>query len=182
MAIAREVYRWREERALELNRPSRFILRDDLIVEIAKKNPTTEKDFSSLRGLGKIDFSGILRAVERARSMPSNQWPEESERDNDPPQVGMIAQLLGTILSDLCIKRHLSSAFVTTASDLRTLVRCRLNQEPLGSDFPLNRGWRSETILPTLQGFLEGKRSIRIGNVHSEAPFEFEEVNSNSAK
>lgn len=174
LAVAREVYRWREERAAALNRPSRFILRDDLIVEIAKRSPSREKEFSALRGLGKADLTGILDAVERARSLPSSQWPEPTERDNDPPQVQTIATLLGAILSDWCVQQNLSPSFTATMSDLRSLVRSHFQGEPLSIDSPLNRGWRRAQVLPELQSFLLGKKSIRIGNLQSATPFLFE--------
>jgi ribonuclease D len=174
LAIAREVYRWREERATVLNRPARFILRDDLIVEIAKRCPSREKEFSTLRGLGKADLAGILDAVERARSLPPAQWPEPTERDNDPPQVQTIATLLGAILSDWCSQQNLSASFTATMSDLRLLVRSHYFREPLPIESPLNRGWRRESVLPELQAFLLGKKSIRIGDLQSPTPFLFE--------
>ena len=37
LAVAREVFVWREEFAARLNRPPRVLLRDDLIVELARR-------------------------------------------------------------------------------------------------------------------------------------------------
>src|SRR5262249_34900150 len=38
LAVVREVYRWREEAAAKRNRPARTVLRDDLVVEVAKRD------------------------------------------------------------------------------------------------------------------------------------------------
>jgi ribonuclease D len=182
LAVVREMYAWREDQAAKLNRPVRFILRDDLLVEIAKRNPNKATDISSLRGLGKVDLDGILQAVHTARSLPPSQYPEIAERENDSPQISMIASLLNAILTDWCIKHHLTTSLVASSSDLKHLIRCQLDHIPLGNEFPLNRGWRRTHILPQLLGFLEGNRTIRIGNLRSEAPFVFEEVPSSEVK
>src|SRR5229473_2988419 len=39
LAVVRDLYAWREEAAELTNRPTRAIIRDDLIVEIARRNP-----------------------------------------------------------------------------------------------------------------------------------------------
>ncbi len=38
LAILREIFYWREKAAAELNRPARTVLRDDLLIEIARRN------------------------------------------------------------------------------------------------------------------------------------------------
>ena len=50
LAVAREVFGWRDSFAQRVNRPPRMLLRDDLIVEIARRAPRTMDDLQSLRG------------------------------------------------------------------------------------------------------------------------------------
>src|SRR5262245_22086391 len=52
LAVLRELFLWREQRAAQLNRPPRTIVRDDLLVEITRRNPTKERDLHVIRGLG----------------------------------------------------------------------------------------------------------------------------------
>jgi hypothetical protein len=59
-------------------------------------------------------------------------------------------------------------------SDLRLLVRSHFQGSDLNPDSPLNRGWRKSHVLPELESFLTGKKSIRIGNLRSNTPFRFE--------
>ena len=51
LAVARGVFVWREEFAARLNRPPRVLLRDDLIVEIARRATRNPDDLHSLRGV-----------------------------------------------------------------------------------------------------------------------------------
>jgi ribonuclease D len=82
LALVREIFNWREVTAARVNRPPRTLVRDDLIIEIAKRNPTQEKDLQVIRGLAKRDLPAILEAVARARSLPAEQFPHAAEREN----------------------------------------------------------------------------------------------------
>lgn len=76
LAILRELFFWRERTPLEVNRPPRTVVRDDLLVEIARRNPKNVKDLIPVRGLAKRHLEDIYRAVERGRTLPAEAWPE----------------------------------------------------------------------------------------------------------
>lgn len=173
LAIVRELYAWREEKAARHNRPSRVILRDDLIVEIARRNPHKEADLQSLRGLGKADFTGIVAAVSRARALPPDEWPEMAERDNDPPQVALVVTFLNALFADVCARKRITPGLAATTLDMKKLVRACMNKEPPPADSHVTHGWRREHLLPELLIFLEGRRGIRIGDLRKEAPLEY---------
>jgi ribonuclease D len=176
LAVVREVYAWREEKAARVNRPARTVLRDDLIVELARRNPQRETDVQALRGLGKSDAGGILQAINLARTLPPDEWPETAERDNDPPQVGLVAAILGAVLADVCARRRITTGIAATTQDIRWLVRARLRGEPPPEESHLAHGWRKEHLLPELLDVLEGKRGLRIKDLAAEAPFDYFEA------
>jgi len=173
LAIVREVYLWREEAAARRNRPARTVLRDDLIVEIAKRSPKREEEISSLRGLGRADTAGILEAVERAGRLSPEEWPEELERDNDPHAVALVASLLNVVLADWCARQELTTPLVATSADVRKLVRAAAKGEPPPPDSGLTAGWRREQVLPVLQEVLEGKRALRVRSLEGDVPLEY---------
>jgi ribonuclease D len=176
LAIVRAVYNWREETAARVNRPARTIVRDDLIVEIARRNPALERDLQPIRGLPKRDLSAILQAVELARALPSDQWPRAAEREQDPPQVGLVANVLQAVLGDLCVRQELAASLVATTSDVKLLVRARMQGAPPPAESLLTHGWRARHVLPELLAVLEGRRRLRIANVRAESPFVVEDV------
>jgi ribonuclease D len=176
LAVVRELFAWREEKAAMVNRPPRTIVRDDLIVEIARRNPPRERDLQVVRGLAKRDLQAIFETVERARQMPGEQWPALAEREIDPPQVGWLTAVLTATLGDFCIRRRLAANLVATNHDIKSLVRSRLANEPLPDDSLLTAGWRSSYVLPELLAILDGRRSLRIANLRAEAPFAFDEL------
>jgi len=176
LAFLREVYHWREEAAAKRNRPARTILRDDLLVEIAKRAPRREDEITSLRGVGRVDLAGLMEAIDRARRLPEDQWPEEVERDNDPHAVALVASLLNVVLADWCAREELTTPLVATSADVRRLVRAAANGEPAPADSALTGGWRKDHVLPVLQEVLEGRRALRVKSLNGDAPLEYGHV------
>jgi ribonuclease D len=179
LAVVRALYAWREEKAAVSNRPARTIVRDDLLVEIARRNPARERDLHVVRGLARRDLAAILQVVEQAQALPAAQWPALAEREQDPPQVGWLAGVLTAVLGDLCVRRRLAPNLVATSSDIKLLVRSRLAGEPLPAESLLTQGWRAKHILSELLAVLDGRRTLRVAHLDTDTPFEFEDVGQN---
>jgi ribonuclease D len=175
LAMVRALFAWRDERAAATNRPARTIIRDDLIVEIARRNPRHERDLHVVRGLAKRDARAILQVVETARELPRDQWPAPNEREQDPPQVGWLAGVLTAVLGDFCIRQRLAANLVATSQDVKLLVRARMACEPLPAESLLTQGWRARQVLPELLAVLEGRRSLRIADAAADAPLALED-------
>lgn len=173
LAIVRALYNWREETAARTNRPTRAIIRDDLILEIARRNPTRERDLQVVRGLPRRDLDAILQTVAEARRLPIEDCPAVHGRELDPPQVGLVANVLTAVLGDLCARRSLAPNLVASTNDVKLLVRARLAAQPLPSESLLTSGWRRAHILPDLLAVLEGRRLLRIADVSADAPFDY---------
>ncbi|MFV2070825.1 MAG: ribonuclease D, partial [Pirellulales bacterium] len=60
MAIVRELWTWRDEEAQRRNAPPRRVLRDDLIVEIAKRRSADTRKIRSIRGLNHRPLERLL--------------------------------------------------------------------------------------------------------------------------
>jgi ribonuclease D len=175
LAVVRALFVWREEKAARTNRPARTIVRDDLLVEIARRNPSKERDLQVVRGLAKRDLDAIVEVVAEARALPPEDHPTPAERDQDPPQVALVTSILTAVLGDVCARRHLAPNLVASTTDVRLLVRARLSGAPLPSSSGLTHGWRAEHVLPDLLAVLEGRRGVRVHNVRADAPLSYDD-------
>jgi ribonuclease D len=178
LAMLRELFQWRERKAEERNRPPRTIVRDDLLVEIVKRNPHKERDLEVVRGLAKRDLATIVQIVETARALPADQLPQAVDREQDLPQVALVGGIVQAVLADLCARQQLTSNFVASGNDVKSLVRSRLQKSELPSESLLTRGWRARHILPELLAVLDGRRSLRIVDVSADAPLKLEDVSA----
>lgn len=178
LGIVRELFHWREEKAYEKNRPVRAIVRDDLLVEIARRDPRSERDLAVVRGVTRADLSDIVEVLNRVRKLPVEALPELPTRDDDPPHIGLLATFLGIVLQQLCVEWQLSPALVATVNDLKLLVRSLSRNQSLPETASLARGWRSRVVLPELCHLLEGRRLVRVAELGSGRPFQFSEASS----
>lgn len=173
LGIVRELFNWREEAAARVNRPPRTLVRDDLLVEIARRSPQNARDLHVVRGLPRRDLEAIVAAVARGRELPAESLPTLAERDLDPPQVAMVVSIMQAVLGDLSARDRLASNLVATTTDIKLLVRAHVQSESLPGDCALAAGWRAEHVLPQLRAVLEGKRSLRVADARADAPFAY---------
>jgi ribonuclease D len=182
LAIARELWRWREAEAERKDIPARRVLRDDLLVELARRRVADPRQIRAVRGMERSDLAAYLpevaQRIKDALDLPPGDLPK-SERHEVPNQINVLGQFLSTALTSLCRSLDLAGALVGTASDVRDLVAYRLgfiNGEP-----PiLARGWRADVIGTLIEDLLAGKLSIRIADPLSDHPLAFERANAES--
>lgn len=172
LAVVREVFAWRDERAGIINRPARYVLRDDLIVEIARKTPNDERDLTVIRGVTRHDLSGLLGAVERGRNLEEHLCPEPLERENDPAQLTQLTSFLAAALGSYCARERITMGLATTMQEIKQIVRARIAGQRSPTGLALTRGWRAKCILPLIDDLLEGRRQVRISELDSAAPLE----------
>jgi ribonuclease D len=178
LAVVRDLYAWREEMAARNNRPARTIVRDDLLIEIARRNPTRERDLHVVRGLPKRDLAGIVQVVQQAVALPLDQCPALADREQDPPQVALVGNIAAAVLGDFCARNRLAPNLVATNQDVKLLVRAAHQGRPPPAESLLTQGWRAKHVLPELLAVLQGRRSVRVVNPRADAPLEYADTMS----
>lgn len=180
LAIVREVWHWREREAERRNWPVRQVLRDDLIVELAKRRTADPKHLGAIRGMERGDLRravpDLAKVIDRALKCTDDLVPEPRGVDASP-QLTMLGQFLSSALSSICRDAQVAASLVGTASDVRELIAWRLEPRESEAGEPLlARGWRAEVVGRLLDDLLRGKLSIRIANPAAEQPLVFEPV------
>jgi len=87
-AIVRELWLWREAEAERRNCPVRRVIRDDLIVELAKRRSDDPKQIRAIRGMeyGQLGRAvpELARAIETALNLPDSECPRVIRQDTNP--------------------------------------------------------------------------------------------------
>jgi len=162
LAILSELLDAREQLAEEYNRPVRAILRDHLLIELARHRWTEPEEIRALRGLHlrSSSIQRIAAAVKRALARPQEQWPALRRTVEPPPEEPGLVALLTAVLRDYCLANDLAFSWVATKEAIQQLVRAHLVD---GQDVsPLVRGWRSRAIAPMLRAVLAGQLAVRV--------------------
>ena len=179
MAVFRELFTWRDRAAEERDRPARSVLRDDLLIEIAKRQPTTNDDATSVRGMQRRDYvrlaPELVDCVQRALALPDDQMPQKKPAPPPVAQNEVLGKVLGIALAQRCAELGISTALVGTSADLQDLVRWDVADNKSGPPPRLMQGWREEVCGDLLSDVLEGKVALRIVDPHADAPLRFEQ-------
>lgn len=181
LAIVRELWMWRQQEAKRLNQPPKRLLRDDLLVEIAKRKTDQPDQILAIRGLDRGDLrrksKDLAACVRRGLDAPLERSERSSHRD-PPPQLNLLGQFLTPALTSICRRAEIAASMVGTASDVRELVAYRFGFNGAGhAETPsLLSGWRAELVGNLLDDLLAGSKSIRIANPRHEDPLAFDAV------
>ncbi len=112
LAVVREIWRWRESEAERRNCPTRRVLRDDLIVELAKRRSSDPAQIRALRGMERGDLKRCLpelaAAVGRAMALADVECPDTPPREAQP-QSSVLGQFLTSALGSICRTAEVSA-------------------------------------------------------------------------
>ena len=179
LEIVRQLWLWRERRAKSTDRLPKRVMRDDLIVELAKVGSANEKKIRSIRGLDRRGFSDqygdIARSIQVALDTDDRDLPKRS-RGNRRVVSPMLSQFLSTSIACISRQQKLAPPIVGNADDVRELLGYELDRRKNDPEPALLQGWRGEIVGKTFRKILAGEIAIRVANVNEKQPLEFFEV------
>lgn len=178
MAVARELYQWRNKEAERIDKPQRRVLRDDLLMELAQRQPKTVRELNMTRDMNRRDYQQhaetFIRIIKHASELPHDQLPEKPGGQVHPAQDEVLARILGLALANRCQELGLSMTLVATSADLKDFVRWHVFADRRGELPRLMQGWRAEVCGQLLSDVLDGKVSLRVLDPKSEYPLGFD--------
>lgn len=155
----KKVAEWRELRAIDADRPRRWILKDEVMLEIARRAPASINDLSRVRGLeeGVVKRHGdtLLALIKNAQDTPREEWPELERRQRLSEDQEVIVELLMAELRLSALEASISPQAIATRKQLEQLTSGR-------RDVDLMDGWRLELVGQRLLDLLEGKTALGI--------------------
>ncbi len=174
LAIARELWHWRDSVAAERDMPPKRVLRDDLIVELCKRKTANEQQIGAVRGMQRSDLryimKGLTAAVERGLECPEDELPGGEKHRAPPSQLAMLGQFLATAIAGVCRQMSLAPALVGTSSDMRDLLAWKLGYGDPDRRPLLASGWRTKVVGDLVDDLLAGRASLRIGDIRAADP------------
>ena len=174
LAVARELWHWRDSVAESRDMPPKRVLRDDLLVELCKRKTADPQQIAAVRGMQRSDLRHILPAiadaVERGLNLPDNELPGGEKHRAPPPQVNVLGQFLATAVGGLCRQLEIAPSLVGTASDMRELLAWKLSHSKHDQPPALTQGWRAEVVGDLIDDLLAGRASLRINDLKSRDP------------
>ena len=163
-AVLRELAVWREAEARRRNVPRGRVMRDEVLLQLARHPPKSVNDLRGLRGVhsSEVDRQGgqLLAAITSALALPPSAWPiVPSERKPDPESTGIV-ELLQAVLKARAAEEGIAPTMLATSADLQTLVDAKQNRTAL--NVPILNGWRRQLAGDLLLQVLDGAVTISV--------------------
>jgi len=161
LAVLRALAAWREERAKAHNKPRKWIVSDDVLLELARHMPHDTERLGKIRGLEaqtlKRSGGDIIALIAESKHLPKEQWPQL-----DPPlrldarQEALVDTLMA-VVRVRGMQNAVSPATLTTRKELEALVSGQ-------QDVPVLHGWRGALVGRDLAALLQGKIALRVAD------------------
>lgn len=162
--VLRDLAAWRETEARRRNVPRGRVLRDEVLLQLARHPPKSVDELRGLRGLhsAEIDRNGdqLIATITASLALPPSAWPEiPRERRPEPESIGLV-ELLQAVLKARATEAKIAPTLLATSSDLHALVEAMEKKRTV--DLPLLRGWRKQLVGELLTQILEGTVTVSV--------------------
>jgi ribonuclease D len=162
--VLRDLAAWRETEARRRNVPRGRVLRDEVLLQLARHPPKSVDELRGLRGLhsAEIDRNGdqLIATITASLALPPSAWPEiPRERRPEPESIGLV-ELLQAVLKARATEAKIAPTLLATSSDLQALVEAMEKKRTV--DLPLLRGWRKHLVGELLTQILEGTVTVSV--------------------
>lgn len=160
--VLREVSAFREIEARNRDIPRSRLIRDDALVEIATRHPTSTADLARTRGVsqglanGNIG-RGLIEAVERGLARPTREAPELEARPKLPNGIGPSVELLKVLLRMRCDSHGVAAKLVASVDDLEQIAAFGEQGETEAL-----HGWRRELFGEDALKLVRGELALSI--------------------
>jgi ribonuclease D len=155
LAVLQALAAWREEEARVKDLPRRWLVKDEVLIDVARRRPKSLEQLARVRGvdngLVRSEGKNLLTLVASASDTPRDAWPIE-KRSGKPLSTLQEAQadLLSAALRIIADTQQLSPHAIATRKDLEKLVRGE-------TEIALLEGWRRKLAGEHLLGVLDGR-------------------------
>jgi ribonuclease D len=162
LAVLRELTAWRDVAAQQENLPPRSLLRDEILLDLARSPVESTAALGRVRGLPRPVESAygprIVEVTARALAMPPEQWPP-SRNHEPPPEEKFRADALHVAAQCLCAGRQIDPSLLTSRQEIGELYRRVIaGESPDG--LRILQGWRRAAVGQALLDLMAGRASF----------------------
>jgi ribonuclease D len=156
LAVLQRLAQWRERQAVEKNRPRRWIVRDDVLLEIARQMPQNASALSKIPGSDgylQKHADAVLEVVEQGKAVPPDQWPSTAKFMRLSPEQEAKVDLLMAVVRTRAAQAHVSPSVLASRKEVECLVQGKKRCAVMF-------GWRAELVGNELRAILDGERHV----------------------
>ncbi len=161
LAILRELAAWREQQARGRNKPRKWILADEVMLDIARHAPKDVARLARIRGLNEsvVTRNGdkLLQLVKAGQAIPQEECPSMPKVKSPSTAQESQADLLIAVVRLVAAESSIAMASLANRKEVEALVMGE-------ADSVLLQGWRGELLGKRLNAVLSGEQALHVHN------------------
>ncbi len=159
LSIIQTLAEWREKTAQQEDRPKSWLLRDELLFDIAKLQPETVTDLANVRGINERTLNRygkqLCQLINVAKNRPPIPLHEHGRTAKKTQQQEAILDILTALVRVRAEENALNPNILASRKDLEELLMA-------DDDSPLLHGWRYSMAGKELIGLLNGELLLSV--------------------
>ena len=158
LAVAREACAWRERLAEKRDIPRKWVVSDEVIVELCRRAPSDTGRLRRIRGteqLSERDAEGLVRAIAKGSACPSSQQPSLMRKARPSAEQESVLDLMYAMLRIISERSGVATQLIATRDDLLSFMLGK-------ADATLASGWRRQLAGEQLRGLLSGECGLTV--------------------
>jgi ribonuclease D len=161
LSILQALAAWREQRAQDKDLPRGWLMKDEVMIDLARHRPATLPALGAIRGLGErlISRNGqeLLALIAQAAERRPEPLPDTSPRDRLDPDQDALIDVMMAVVRISAEEHSLNPTMLATHKQLEALL---LGDNQGG----VMQGWRRKLIGERLQRLLAGELALTVHN------------------
>jgi ribonuclease D len=164
LGILREVAAWREREAQTRDIPRGWVVKDQSLIEIARKGPKSPAALKDMRGINPREAERSGRAIIESVQRADSAAPIETGRSLPKTAVMRARTLSGladAVIRSRCDAADVAPELVTTRGELEALLADAFSGGPRPENHRLLQGWRRELAGEAVLALADGRIAVR---------------------
>ncbi|MEE9337826.1 MAG: ribonuclease D [Methylococcaceae bacterium] len=159
LSIVQALTEWRERTAQSENRPKNWLIRDDLLLELAKLQPVTVGELAKIRTINERSVNRygkvICQLIDEAKDKAPIPLNDKSKIKKKTQQQEAVLDVLTALVRVRADENSLNPMILASKKDLEKLLIDEENSMIL-------QGWRYSMVGKELQGLLKGQLALSL--------------------
>jgi ribonuclease D len=159
LSIVQALTEWREKTAQSENRPKNWLIRDDLLLELAKLQPVIIGELAKIRTINERSVNRygkvICQLIDEAKGKAPIPLNDKSKIKKKTQQQEAVLDVLTALVRVRADENSLNPMILASKKDLEKLL---IDEE----DSMILQGWRYSMVGKELQGLLKGQLALSL--------------------
>ncbi len=160
LSILRELAAWREERAEQSDRPRKWILSDEILLDLARQQPSNSKDIGEIRGINpdrtNKHHETWLELIKKGQSTPESEWPELPRSKKPSATQNALIDLLMLVIQIQAKEHNITPTVIATRKQIASMVQAGKSE--------LSDDWRGALVNDEIARVISGELLIGVQN------------------